>query len=270
MSLNVLKKMVTKIFSTLSSENKLRLMNYLQRQLTVREKTFLGLQNLSNALVGAKKIGFNPSYIIDVGAHNGNWTNEVKDIFPEAPFIIIEALPAKTKLLEEMFSESRFDVYGFLLGNEEKKQIPFYSMETGSSVMEELTNVPREMIYLDMTTLDRIAAGHEELGQSILLKLDVQGFELEVLKGAEKVLDSTELICMEVSLLNYNRGAPLMPEVISAMNQYDFLPFDFVGFHRKSNDCALMQTDMFFIKKSSPLRQKVNRFDQNFQVIASN
>ena len=55
MSLNVLKKMVTKIFSTLSSENKLRLMNYLQRQLTVREKTFLGLQNLSNALVGAKK-----------------------------------------------------------------------------------------------------------------------------------------------------------------------------------------------------------------------
>jgi FkbM family methyltransferase len=87
-------------------------------------------------------------------------------------------------------------------------------METGSSVLAELTNVPREKIYLDMITLDQIAANHTELGQNILLKLDVQGYELEVLKGAEKVLQSTELVCMEVSLLNYNSGAPLMPEVI--------------------------------------------------------
>ncbi len=262
----MLKALIQKSFSVLPSSAKAKLLRTLLSTLNNPEKDLLGQNNLSIALGKAKRLGFDPSYVIDIGAHNGDWTNEVDAIYPSKPFLLIEALPTKIALLKQRFTGERFSIHGCLLGNEEKKDVPFFSMETGSSVLEELTQFPRETIRLDMYTLDAIARQHA-LGTNVFLKVDVQGFELEVLKGGAETLNQVEMLCLEVSLLNYNQGAPLIVEVIQALHAWGFVPYDFIGFFRKSTDGGLIQADMLFTKENSPLRQKVNRLTEPFKVI---
>jgi hypothetical protein len=140
-----------------------------------------------------------------------------------------------------------------LLGAKTRADVTFYSMETGSSVMPEVTDVPRKPISLDMRTLDEVAASHIDSGP-ILLKLDVQGYELEVLRGATRTLEFTEAIVLELSLLEYNRGAPLMAQVISELSVMGYVVYDLCGQHRRKKSRVLLQIDAIFVRESSKLR----------------
>jgi hypothetical protein len=87
-----------------------------------------------------------------------------------------------------------------------------------------------------------------------LLKLDVQGFELEVLRGGRRTLELSEVVIMEVSLLPYNDGAPLFADVVAFMNEEGFVLFDFCGQLRRESDRVLFQTDVPFARRGSHLR----------------
>ena len=82
-----------------------------------------------------------------------------------------------------------------------------------------------------MTTLDSLLSEFNLQGP-LLLKLDIQGFELEVLRGSRIALDFAEFVLLEVSTLNYNRGAPLVAEVLDFMNQRGFVLFDIADLDR--------------------------------------
>ena len=120
-------------------------------------------------------------------------------------------------------------------------------------VTDELTSFGSTPVTLPMCTLDEcmLRSGFEE---PLLLKLDVQGFELEVLRGAPRVLHRAEIVILESSLLPYNAGAPLLGEVIAFMAEHGFAPFDFCGQARRESDLALFQTDIVFARHDSSLR----------------
>jgi hypothetical protein len=139
-----------------------------------------------------------------------------------------------------------------LLGAAAREHVTFYAMETGSSVMPEVTGVPRTPMALDMRTLDAVAAG--AIAGPLLLKLDVQGYELEVLRGASHTLRHTEVMVLELSLLEYNRGAPLMAEVLAEVNAMGYAIYDICGQHRRDESRVLLQMDAIFVRESSPLR----------------
>src|SRR2546422_465251 len=86
------------------------------------------------------------------------------------------------------------------------------------------------------------------------LKLDVQGYELEVLRGAERTLTATDVVLMEVSLLQYNAGAPLFAEVTAFMKAIGFVVYDICGQLRRAADEALFQADLLFVREDSTLR----------------
>jgi hypothetical protein len=86
------------------------------------------------------------------------------------------------------------------------------------------------------------------------MKLDVQGFELEVLKGGGRALALSEVVILEVALLPYNDGGPLFADVVAFMNKEGFLVFDFCGQFRRESDFALFQTDVAFVRRESSLR----------------
>ncbi len=87
-----------------------------------------------------------------------------------------------------------------------------------------------------------------------LLKLDVQGFELQVLSGGTETLRRSGAVIMEASLLPYNEGAPLFADVVAYMQEQSFVVFDFCGQSRRQTDSALFQTDIAFVPVDSPLR----------------
>lgn len=198
------------------------------------------LQNLSQ--------WFTPGGIIDIGANVGDWAVRASSIF-DCPIHMIEAQPA----LEPRLKATGFPYTITLLGPEHRSGVQFHLSGTGSSVMEEVTGLSDGHICLPMERLDDLRLG---LASPLLVKLDVQGYELEVLSGALQTLDRTEVLLAEVSLLEYNKGQPLMHEVIAWLAERDFLPFDICGGLRRYSDRALFQTDMIFVRRHSELRAK--------------
>ena len=206
------------------------------------------------SLRNIKSLGFLPRNIIDVGAYHGDWTRMIKAIFPEAHVLMVEAQTSKEAILKQVVAEypGKVSCSIGLLGPEKRESVPFYELETGSSVLPEQSDIKRAIVHHSMQTLDQMVS--EKLkGPCDLLKLDVQGFEIEVLKGATDTLKNVEIVLMEVSLLGVNKGSPLLHEAVQYMTQRGFLPYDICSFTRRPLDNALWQTDFIFVKDSSSL-----------------
>jgi hypothetical protein len=85
--------------------------------------------------------------------------------------------------------------------------------------------------------------------------MDVQGYELEVLRGATRSLPNVQAVLAEINLLDIHRGVPLMHEMIDWLWKFNFVAYDICGLTRRPLDRALWQADMIFIKADGPLRQ---------------
>ncbi len=102
-------------------------------------------------------------------------------------------------------------------------------------------------------TLDKLVAS-DQLPIPEILKIDVQGYELEVLKGAEHLLGKTEIIILEASLFEFMPNQPIFQELVKYMDQKEYFVYDFAGFLNRPSDMALGQLDVCFVKKDSFLR----------------
>lgn len=201
--------------------------------------------------------GFSPAGIIDVGAYQGEWTKLARRVFTGTPVIMVEAQRSKRERLEALCGNG-ISFASAVLAAEAGRDVTFYEMGTGSSFFGEQSNAPREAKSYVTDTLDNIAAG---MDGPLFLKIDVQGAELEVLKGGEETLRRCELVQLEVAMLPYNKGAPTFLEVLSYMDERGLVPLDVSGFSRP-NGVDLVQIDILFARKDSPLRPAFIEFQQ--------
>ncbi len=251
---SALKMGIRMMWQCVPKRHRASLLNAIIRQASADEQRSVAMGNLSLILTLLRTIGFRPDLIVDVGANRGSWTLEAYRIFPEPRYFLVDADPANAKGLEEVCSalpQCSFSIS--LLGRESRSNVRFYQMGTGSSVLAEKTEIDRNELLLSMTTLDDLvkASGFERG----LLKLDVQGYELEVLLGARELLSKAEVVILECSLIQYNDDAPLFAEVVDFMKSRGFLTYDFCGQARRASDGVLFQTDVVFVKEESNLRK---------------
>jgi len=216
---------------------------------------FDGIPNMGASLRNIKRQGFEASAIIDCGAFEGNWTRLIKGVFPGAKILMIEANPGKEAYLRKAKIEypETVDYVIALLGAESGRLMQFCNMETGSSVFEEQSNVPRTFLTLTTKTLDEIVK-EKKINDATFIKLDVQGSEIEVLKGAKEVLKKAEFVLLEVSLLEYNKGAPLFDKVVQFMADQGFVLYDICHLQRWPQSGVLLQADVIFTRKESKQR----------------
>lgn len=211
-------------------------------------------------IVRLQKLGFSPRAVLDIGAYAGTWTRAVLDIFPACTSFMIEALKQAREPLRMVCGtlNGRADFEIAVLGAEPREQQPFYIVQaksgsSGSSLYEEQTQYPRIVEHRRVVRLDDVLASRQ-LGPHQLVKLDVQGAEIDVLRGGPRCLAAAEAVVLELSLLEYNRGAPLMHEVLAFMAAQGFLACDF--FEPKRDPAGhLIQIDAIFVRRESPLRR---------------
>ena len=105
----------------------------------------------------------------------------------------------------------------------------------------------------EIRTVDSLV---DEVGATgpYLLKVDVQGAELDVLAGATATLRSTELVVLEVSFLDFFENSASFAEIVAFMVESVFSVYDLLGVAYRPLDGALAQADLLFARSSGPLR----------------
>ena len=127
--------------------------------------------------------------------------------------------------------------------------LEFWSLgETGDSYYKEHNPAYDGIIpKLIMTeTLDQIIA-NEKLDPPDLIKLDTQGSEIDILRGAVIALASAKFVILEVPIVEYNFGAPNLVECIKFMHNHSFIPIDVTEIHVVVS--RLVQIDIAFIRQ---------------------
>jgi len=94
-------------------------------------------------------------------------------------------------------------------------------METASSALEEHAEQYASVSFHRILTIGQDV---QENGTTPdLLKLEVQGYELEILKGSEKALAKIRVILAEISFLDLHRGAALAAEIIQWLDRREWV-----------------------------------------------
>ena len=212
-------------------------------------------------LVRLRDLGFQPEGILDVGAYDGDFSRGAREIFRDAHILMIEAMAEKSATLASVCRElGNAEHLVTLVGEKEVDDVSFFVVntelrpdlvKTGSSKYKENANFPTEERALPQRTLQSILASRNASFE--LLKLDVQGAELDVIRGLGCRLSTVEVILIELSLVEYNKGAPLIATVLSELSKIGFVLYDIVEEHRHWSGC-LLQIDGLFVRSSSPFR----------------
>ncbi|MFN9709928.1 MAG: FkbM family methyltransferase [Bacteroidota bacterium] len=212
---------------------------------SIKEK--LGVPGLHASLLLLKQRGYHPEFVIDGGAYEGYWTLDFLEVFPDAKILMIEAQLSKSDKLDKIVKQyPGVEKHHCLLSDTDGRMLQFHENETASQV------VCNEFVVTNSRASESLDALLERrsLPSPDFIKLDVQGFELEVLKGGENALKTAEFCLLEVSLLDIG-NEPLLNDVLSFMNNRGFQAYDICQLMRRPYDNALYQIDLLFIRKDS-------------------
>lgn len=174
-----------------------------------------------------KEIGkVEPKVIYDIGSSLLHWTNEAEKIWSDSKIYLFDA----TDSLDFLYKERGFEYNIGVLSDNDHENVLFYQNDEfpgGNSYYKEdsyFTDIyygkNNERIY-KKNTLDKIVES-KNFKYPDLIKIDVQGCELDVLKGATNVLKYCTHLIIELQHLQYNTGAPLSTESIPFIESLGF------------------------------------------------
>ena len=169
--------------------------------------------------------------VLHIGAHKGQEANFYDA--QSASVLWVEAIPEVYEILNKQiasFSNQRAILA--LLGDENQDSVPFHVSsndslsssiyEFGSELGFENLSMTRTL-YLPMVRLDSILSDAESAKFPYWV-LDVQGNELDVLKGSGSLLDQCHSIYTEVSTREVYKGGVLFQELKNFLNDKGFIP----------------------------------------------
>jgi len=191
-----------------------------------------------------KNVGWYPNTVLDIGGYKGNWTREVRKEFPRAEFVVVE--PNFHPELDTL----KVPVYRELLSSTVKDVSWYSNMSTGDSMYKERTHHYSSVspTLKTTTTLDVLFPTK----RFDFVKIDCQGAELDILKGGEQILQSTEVLLLECAFAGqYNFSAPSFADYIRYTDSIGFAPVDITELHRANG--ILCQIDILFLRKTSSL-----------------
>lgn len=207
--------------------------------------------------------GFSPKGIVDVGANRGDWTRMALERFPESRALLIEPQTEMEPMLKALSVENPNCVHLIAgVGREPGELVQTIWEDTyGSSFC-----VPADPALIaagkqrvtPIETLDRILTERHPDFVPDLVKLDIQGFELEALRGGQSLFGRTEVFIVETLL--FSGGNPMWPElreVVDFMGERGYEIYDVTSFLRKPSDGTLGQIDFAFVKRDGVFRRNI-------------
>lgn len=216
----------------------------------IRSQKTMTRQSKHKALTLLRGRGFNPTMVIDVGAQTG--TPPLYEVFPDAHHLMIEPVVENEPALRDVCSQLRSAEYLIAaVTRQGGGSVPLHVTEDRlySCVGPEEPNgegpPPRRVpaVSLDGVYADRGRPG------PLLVKIDVDGLELEVLAGALSLMRPDAVFVVEATVADDN---PRLPRIIDAMAPLGFRVWDIVDPLYRPQDERMWQVDLVLVHNNGP------------------
>jgi FkbM family methyltransferase len=194
--------------------------------------------------------------IIDVGANIGQYAYMVHSILPNVPIHSFEPDPECFTKLEQTFS--RFSIPGkysqLALGNQYGMSTFYrYDNKANNSVLirNDFQEAGGVAVTVSCSTLDLLEQAFAAY-KSIMLKIDVQGFELAVLNGGKSLLKRCKYVQLEASFLHSYQNNSHVSDLFAAMRDNGFRCLEVLDTLRlsKAEGHGLREADLLFVNEA--------------------
>ena len=206
----------------------------------------LGIKNLATRV--------SPESIIDIGVAKG--TPELYDAFPASQFkyLLVEANPTFREDVEQLartlHAEHRMV---FCAAHEGTSEFIVYKNQGLSSAYPAARAVAEaDRITVPTVQLDTLMAD-TDLKPPYAIKIDVEGAELDVLRGASRTLEETQAVVVETSIGKRRIGAAEFGDVVCFMREHGFSVFDLTSGSNWEGNLSLV--DVIFVRTDSAVRE---------------
>lgn len=197
-----------------------------------------------------QSVGYQFSTVVDGGANTGQFARACAEVWPEAHIYSYEPLPLVSRALRQNLHDlaDRVQIEEVALGAKEEVVIfhkTSYSLQ--SSVLTPV-GIDYEEIQVRQARLDDLLRD-ARLVSPVLLKLDLQGYELEALKGSTDLLHHVNAVLLEVGFEASYEGEPSFDVLCRFLEEHGFAfsrPFDVLWQHDQ-----IVQMDALFTRKRS-------------------
>jgi FkbM family methyltransferase len=198
--------------------------------------------------------------VLDVGANAGQWAIALRQSGYRGRIVSFEPVSGAFAALEEVArADPAWQVHRLALGDSDggaKINVAGNSWSSSLLGMEQLhlDNAPESRYVgteeVKVVRLDSLRDEVVRSGERVFLKLDVQGYELPVLHGAERTLSSVAAIETELSFAKLYTGQALLPELVAELHTSGF---DLVSVEPNFADvstAAPLQADGLFLRRT--------------------
>ena len=171
----------------------------------------------------------NPKVIYDIGASVLHWTDAARQVWPNSNYFAFEAMDECGFL----YQESNVGFSMGVLSDQDGKLVDFYmnpEAPAGNSYYRENPEFspPAAQLFSDAHKVQKTAWTLDTVIKASnfplpdLIKMDVQGAEMDVLKGATYALSNCKDLILEIQHVEYNKGAPAKDDVIAFVESLGF------------------------------------------------
>ncbi len=189
------------------------------------------------------------STVIDIGVGRG--TPELYTAFKGKNFVLIEADPANSEYLAAVAAPIKARTVRVFCGAS-SGEVTFYSAKRGtqfSTAYKLNVGLDTTEMRLPVLPLDSII---REPGP-FLIKIDVEGAEMDVLRGATEILKDTVAVIAETSIAPRYEGTAELADIVGYMYERGFSVFDILlGSNLQGK---LFQVDLVFVRTDAHFRQ---------------
>ena len=169
---------------------------------------------------------FQPKVIYDIGSSVLHWTKVAEQIWSDSDFYLFDA----TDTLELLYKETDYNYHIGVLSDTDDKEVKFYQSDfspAGNSYYKENSSFT-DLYYGEESEkayktkkLDTIIK-EKKFPKPDFVKIDVQGSEVDVLKGMTETLKNVKHLVIEHQHSEYNIGAPLSSESVPFVESLGF------------------------------------------------
>lgn len=249
-----MKKIIKKCIVNIINAIAIRLGYVKHNNIRIDHITNFDKNNLLSILFNnLKTMGFIPEHIVDVGANHGTWTREVITHFPDAYYTLLEPQKwLKTSFQDILDANSKVTFHPVGAGAEEGS-FHFTIVDRDDSCSfryspEEAKEAGFEQLEIPVVTLNGLLA-ESKLPIPDIIKIDAEGLDLEVLKGASNYFGKTEIFMVEAGVFMTEFDNSFL-KMINFMDEKGYRLFDISDLNRPFQPRVLWLVELVFIKNN--------------------